>query len=166
MEQRQKALSEEIISLKTQNAQLRLEHQKDDTEMQAQYLQNLRNLRNEMANSITEKDSKINELQDHVNLNERENILWQQRTKMLIEEEIRGKYERMQKEFEQKMLEQTDMARSTKGDLLLAREQEIRKQEEQLLEKYKKMKDEQELEVTKRRVRNTWIFLLLFFSCH
>jgi hypothetical protein len=152
MEQRQKSLSEEIISLKTQNAQLRIEHQKDDTELQAQYLQNLRTLKKEMAEAITERDNKIRELLDQAHLNERENVLWQQRTKMTIEEEIRGKYEKMQKEFEQKLIEQAESAQFLKGEVLLVREQELRKQEEQLLEKTQKLRDEQELELTRKKV--------------
>ena len=60
-----------------------------------------------MSEMVAEKDNKIRELMDQINLKERETVLLQQRVRITVEEEIRAKYDKMQRDFEQKILEQT-----------------------------------------------------------
>jgi hypothetical protein len=60
-----------------------------------------------MSEMVADKDNKIRELMDQLNLKERETVLLQQRVRITVEEEIRTKYDKMQRDFEQKILEQT-----------------------------------------------------------
>jgi hypothetical protein len=108
MEEKFKEKCSEAVALKAQNISLETSAERIKETLQLQFDELLSDLKNQHSSELLGKDQKLLQLKEQLAAQDRETQLWREKTKKDIELQLFHSFEEREKEFEKRIIEQSN----------------------------------------------------------